>query len=87
MNSAGPGRCITQTDFAGELGVGGRHEGGHFLMPHLDIFHRVLGTLQRKVEAADTIARIAVNSLEAPLMQTMPYELGDGDCHYCLQTG
>ena len=81
MDRARPRRRVAKPDLAGELGVRGRHEGGHLLMPHLDVLHFVLGPFQRHVEAADAIAGIAVDALQAPLVQPVPDELADVHRH------
>ncbi len=77
MDRPWTGGRIAKPDLAGELGMGGGHEGGHFLVPHLDVVHEVLGSLQRDVEAADAVAGIAVHTAQPPFIQAVPNEFAD----------
>ena len=68
---------VTEARLAGELRVRGGHEGRHLLMAHLNIIHEALGFLERYVEAANTIARIAVDARQSPLCEAIPNKLRD----------
>ncbi len=78
---------VAQPDLAGELGVRRRHEGGHLLVADLDVRHAGLRPLQRKIEAADAVARIAEHPLQAPLVEAVPDEVADGHAHEALHVG
>ena len=64
------------SQFAGELGVCDRHEGGHFLVPDLDEFD-VAGPLQRADHAVDAVAWITVDAANAPSVQPFDDEITD----------
>ena len=85
MDRAGPGGGIAKADLAGEFGVSRRHEGGHLLVPDLDVLQIVFGLLQRHVQAADAVAGIAIDALKAPFLQAMPYEFADIHPHGVLR--
>ncbi len=84
MDRAGAGRRVAKADLAGEFGMRGSHEGGHFFVAHLDVFHDVLGLLQGHIETADAVSGIAIDALQSPLRQSMPNEFADilGHCIY-----
>ena len=46
-------------------------------MAHLHIFHHIFRLLQRNVQAADAIARVAVDAFKSPLRKPMPNEFAD----------
>jgi hypothetical protein len=46
-------------------------------MAYLHVVHEILGLLERHVQSADAVARIATHAREAPFGQTLPYELRD----------
>ena len=66
MDRSRPGGRVAKTDLAGEFRMGRSHEGRHFFMTDLDVFHEVLCLLQRHVQTADAIAGIAVDALQSP---------------------
>src|ERR1700689_3366567 len=72
---------ITEAYLTSELGVGRGHEGAHLLMPNLDVLEAVLNLPQCHVETTNTIAGVAVDALDAPLLQALPYEVTDVDAH------
>jgi hypothetical protein len=76
-----PRSGIAESDLTGELGVGRGHEGRHLLVANLDVLEAVLNLLQRHVETTDTIAGVAVDALDSPLLQALPYEVADVDAH------
>src|SRR5882762_3837772 len=60
-------RCRqTDADFIGKFGVGRRHKCGHLFMAHLDKFKQLLIALEASKYAVNAIARIAINTLDAP---------------------
>jgi hypothetical protein len=81
MDRTRAGRRVAKTNLAGEFRVRRRHEGGHFFMPDLDILHAVFGFLQRHVQASDTVAGVAVHSMEPPFLQAMPHIFADVHGH------
>ena len=81
MDRARPGGRVAETNLASELGVRRRHERRHLLMANLDVLQLPLGFLERDIQAADTIAGIAVDALDAPFAHTSPNELADVLCH------
>jgi hypothetical protein len=65
MGCTGAARGKAHSQFAGELGVRNRHEGGHFFVPNLDELD-VAGLLKRADHAVDAVTRITVDAANAP---------------------
>jgi hypothetical protein len=63
-------------DFAGELGVGHRHEGRHLFVPDLNEIYR-LGPLQGSDQAVDAIAWVPVDTTNSPSVQTFNNKIAD----------
>src|SRR5581483_9746375 len=59
----------------------------HLLVPRAHQFHLALGAVHRAHQAIDAVARIAVDTAHAPLVQTMDQEITDGGCHCYLLVG
>src|SRR3954463_2787992 len=78
MRGAGARSRDTDPDLARELRIGARHESGHLLMPRLDKADLALSALKGAEYAVDAIAGIAKEVADAPLMQTLNDEIGDG---------
>ena len=57
VGRSGAARGQAPSQFAGEFGMGDRHEGGHFLVPDLDEFD-VANPLQRPDHPINAVARI-----------------------------
>jgi len=72
---------IAKAHLAGEFGVSRGHKGRHFLVTDLHVFHEILGFFQGHVEAADTVARIAINAFEPPFRQPVPDKFADIHTH------
>ena len=68
-------------ELAGELGIGGRHEGRHFLMPGLDELDLALGAVERAEHAVDAVAGIAEDVPDAPVVETLDEKIADGLGH------
>src|SRR5581483_6381003 len=66
MDRARTGGGEADADFAGELGMRARHEGGELLVARLDELHLFIAP-ERTHDAVDAIAGIAVDALHAPL--------------------
>ena len=75
VDRARTGGRVAEADTAGELGMRRGHEGGHLLVPHLDVFHARLRFLKRHVQPAHAVARITVDPAQAPFLETLPDEL------------
>lgn len=84
MGCARSGSGQTNAQLTGELGMCRRHEGSHFLMSDLYEFDVSLATLQRAQQTVDTIARIAEDSGDSPILQPLPGEIAYCPCHACL---
>ena len=65
-------RRVAKADLAGELGMARGHESRHFFVAHLDVV-QILGLFQRHVVTAHPVARVAVDAVEAPFLQTVPH--------------
>src|SRR5918993_4016764 len=81
------GRRDADADLPRELRLAAGHETCHFLMPNLD---EVDGSIQPRKSAdqsANAVPRVAVDPANAPCMQTLPYEIGDGVGHGALLSG
>ncbi len=72
MDRAGSGGRHADAEFAGKLGMCGRHEGSHLLMADLDIVEFVDSARQPADQAIDTVARIAEDAAHAPFVQAFP---------------
>src|SRR3546814_8012679 len=68
----------TDAEFAGELGMGGGHEGGHLLVPDLDELYVAAPAMQGAEKPADGVAGIAEDPLHAPGGQPFPAEVAAG---------
>src|SRR6185437_8933589 len=71
MDAAGPGRCQTAADSAGELGIATGHEGGCFFMPHLNKADSVGTSPQRLHNAVYSVPRQSEDSVYAPVHQRL----------------
>ena len=76
-----PRSGIAEPDLTGELGMTRGHEGRHLFVANLDVLEAVLNLLQRHIETTNTIAGVAVDALDSPLLQALPYEVADVDAH------
>ena len=76
MGRSGTACRQAHAQFASELGVRDRHEGGHLFVPDLDEFD-VAGPLQRADHAVDAVARITVDAANAPSVQPFDDEITD----------
>jgi hypothetical protein len=56
-------------DFAGELGVRARHEGGHLFMADLHEVDQVLMAVERPHDAVDSVAGVSEQPFDTPLGQ------------------
>jgi Tfp pilus assembly ATPase PilU len=63
-------------DFARELGVRTSHERGHLFMPDLDEVDGLIRPIQRAEDAADPVAGIAIDAIDAPGLQPFDEEAG-----------
>ena len=77
VDRAWAGGRIAEPDLSGELRMRAGHEGRHFLVADLDVFHARQRLLQRHVQSADTVAGIAEYALEAPFLKALPDKLAD----------
>src|ERR1700753_3125284 len=66
----------TDAQLAGELGVGDRHERGHFFVPNLNEFdvHRALQATDNPIDA---VARIAIKAANAPSVESFDDKITD----------
>ena len=83
MNGTGTGGCEAKTGLPGEFRVRRCHEGRHFLVADLYVFHKSFGLFQGYIETADTVTRIAIDAFKAPFRQTLPDEFADVHAHVC----
>ena len=67
MNGTGPRSCQADANLVRELGVRGRHEGGHLFVTYLHELKKILMTLKAPQDAVNAIAWIAINTLDPPL--------------------
>src|SRR5699024_3174428 len=84
VQCTGSRSCHTHADFTGELGVRGGHECGFFFVGRTNIpkiFPVLLGPTHGPVEAADTIARVAVPLVQAPIDESIDHEITNGCCY------
>ena len=63
----------TDAELAGELGIGDRHEGRHFLVPRLDEIDSAV-MLKRTDDAVDAVAGVAEDPFDAPGLQPFDKE-------------
>ena len=77
MDRARTGCRVAESDLPGELRMRRRHERGHLFVANLDIIHEVLRLFERDVQSADAIARIAIDTRQAPLVEALPDEFRD----------
>ena len=77
VRCAGAGCRQADAEFARELGMGGGHEGRHFLVPGLDEFDLAVEPLKRAEQTVDAVARVTVDAPHAPVMQALPKEIAD----------
>jgi len=85
MDRAGARRGHAHARFAGELRVSAGHERRHLFMPHLHEVDGVAGALERTHDSVDAVARIAVNALHSPLLQTFDKKIA-GRTSHCSDT-
>ncbi len=83
VRGARPRGGDAHTQFAGELGMCGGHEGGHFLMAGLDKFDLAVRAAQCAEHAVDTVAGVPVDAGHAPLVQSFDQKIRYGSVH-CL---
>ena len=57
--------------------MSGRHECGHFLMPHLNELGIALGSIKRPQEPVDSVAGIPEDPFDSPLLQPVQCVIGD----------
>ncbi len=81
MDGPRPGGGETDTDLAGELGVGARHEGRELLVAGLDEADLVLALGEGAHDPVDPVAGIAVDALDAPIDEALDEVIGDGSAH------
>jgi hypothetical protein len=74
-------RRKADAEFAGELGIGRRHECGHFLVTCLDEFDLVACPVQRSEDTVDTVARVPEHAPDAPRVKAGNDEITDCLCH------
>ena len=77
VDGARTGCRVAESHLPGELRMRRRHERGHLLMANLDIIHEALRLFERDVQSADAIARIAVDTRQAPFVEALPDEFRD----------
>ena len=77
----GPEVAMQTPELAGELGIGGGHERGHFLVPRLDELDLALGAVERAEDAVDAVAGIAEDHAHAPCVQPLNEKVADRLCH------
>src|SRR5260370_33945835 len=58
--------CQTDADFIGKFGMGRSHKRGHLFMAYLNKFKQLMIALKTSKDAINAIARIAINTLDAP---------------------
>ncbi len=69
VDRAGAGGGEAHAGFAGELGVGAGHEGGHLLVANLDELGAVLCAAEGAHDAVDAVAGITVDAFHSPLVR------------------
>ena len=84
MDCAGTGSGKADADFSGEFCVRRCHEGGHFLVAHLDEFGIVLRPVQGADETVDAISGVAEYAVHTPLAETLPQEIANSIRHVRL---
>ena len=67
MDAAGAGSGQADAEPAGVLGIGAGHEGGRFLVAHLDEADLVLALAQRFHDAVDAVAGEAKDDFHSPV--------------------
>ncbi len=67
VHAAGAGRGETDSQPTRVFGIGARHQGRRFLMPHLDEPDAILPRADRFHDSSDAIPRQAKNDFDAPL--------------------
>src|SRR5665213_1410931 len=75
MDGSRSGGGVTQPDGTGELGMRRSHECRHLFVPHRNVLQVLLGALERDIQTADTVTRIAVDASNAPFLHAMPYKI------------
>ena len=73
----GPEVAIHTPTCAGELGVAGGGERGHFLVPGLDEAGIVVGAPEGGDEAVDAVAGVGEDLGDVPLTQAVEDKVGD----------
>ena len=81
VRCAGARRGNADAKFAGELGVGRRHERRHFLVARLNELDLAVGTLQGAEHAVDAVAGIAEDLSNAPGMKSLNQKIADSLTH------
>src|SRR5690606_2270686 len=84
MDRAGPRCREADPDLAGELRVAARLERRELLVTALDEPDPVLRPVQRAEEAVDPVAGVAVDRADAPPVQAVEDEVGNGLRHLGL---
>jgi len=73
--------CDADTELAGKLRVGARHERCHLLVACLDEFYFSGGALEGAEDAVDAIAGVAEQAPYAPVLQARDDEIADSLWH------
>src|SRR3954469_21089409 len=69
-----------ETDLSRKFSLGAGHQSGHFFVPHLDELDLPLRSCERRDEAPNPIAGIAVDPPASPLPEPLPDEIRNV-CH------
>jgi hypothetical protein len=77
MDRSGPRRGHADPEVVGELGVGGRREGGDLLVPDLDELEPVADVVEGAEQSVDAVAGVAVDALDPPVDQAVEHVGGD----------
>ena len=85
MRGAGARGCDADAQASGKLGVGRRHERGHFLVSGLDELDFSIGAIEGAKHTVNAVARIAEDMVDTPVVKTLDEKIAYGLGHGILQ--